>query len=491
MINLNHYLRQIAAAVLLFFSTLLFPTLLFTGCKPAPAQNAGTLGTSGTQVTPETSSTVAIQTPRTAQGEDWASFLGPKGNGHSSEKGVDPSLWQPHPPIVWELPLGVSYGGPAIFGTMLYQFDRVGDREQLKCYDIMTAKPLWNWQSGPTPYRDPYGYNNGPRCSPIVDGNLIYLYGVTGNLYCVDATTHNLVWEKDTFKEYGVISNFFGVASNPIVHGDKLLVMIGGSPAESQGLTMMNLAQVKPNGSAIVAFDKRTGKELCRVGNDLASYASLTVQIVAGKPTGLAFLRSGLLAFDPDSGKELFSYPWRADFLESVNAAVPVTDGQKVLISESYQIGSTLLNAASQPWSEVWQDKGPRNKLKFRAHWATPVLIDGYLYGCNGRNEDDSDFRCIRWEDGKVQWTDRRHERSSVTVVDGYLVVLGEFGNLDLVRPNPEKLEVIAHSDLAAINAKTGGPLMEWPCWAAPVVSHGLLFIRGKDRLICMQLIKE
>jgi outer membrane protein assembly factor BamB len=425
------------------------------------------------------------------QGEDWASFLGPRGNGHSAEKGLDPSLWKPHPPILWDIPLGISYGGPAVVGQKLYQFDRVLSKERLTCYDVSNGKPLWHWDSDPVNYRDMFNYNNGPRCSPIIDGDLIFLYGVTGQLHCIDAQSHKSIWSVDTMKKYGVIPNFFGVASNPFVFGDKLLVMIGGSPQESQSLKTEELALVKPNNCAIVAFDKRTGKELYKTGNDLSSYTSMMVQEVAGKSTGLGFLRSGLIAFDPNDGKELFQYPWRADFLESVNAAVPVTDGQRVLVSESYQIGSTLLNATTSPWSIQWKDSGARNRLKFRAHWATPVLIDGYLYGCNGRNEDDSDFRCVRWEDGNVQWTHRSHERSSVIVVDGYLVVLGENGKLELIKPNPDKLDVVASSDLSQVASADGQPLLTYPCWAAPVVSHGLLYIRGNDRLICMQLIPK
>jgi outer membrane protein assembly factor BamB len=423
-------------------------------------------------------------------GHDWAIFLGPTGNGHSAEKGVDPSLWKPHPPIVWETKLGVSYGAPAIVGSKLYQFDRINNRERLTCYDTEDGSSLWFWQSEPVFYRDMFGYNNGPRCSPIVDGDLIFCYGVTGQLYCIHAQSQKLVWQKDTMKEYGVIPNFFGVASNPVVFGDKLLVMIGGSPAESQGLRTEQLAQVKPNNSAVVAFDKRSGAELYRSGNDLASYASLSVQSVSEKPTGLAFLRGGLLVFEPNEGKEIAYKPWRAEMLESVNAAMPVSDGRTVFVSESYQIGSLLLDSSSSAWPVIWQDKGPRSNCKFRAHWATPVLIDGYLYGCSGRNPEDCDFRCIRWQDGQVQWVHRSRERSSVTVCDGYLIVLGEYGTFELIKPNPKRLEVIATADLGLIKAADGQPLLQRPCWAAPVIAHGKLYIRGDDRLVCMQLIK-
>jgi outer membrane protein assembly factor BamB len=430
----------------------------------------------------------ANSTPWKPEGDDWCRFLGPEGTSHSSETGVDPELWQPHPPIVWSLPLGVSYGAPAVQGKRLYQFDRYGNNERLTCYDVTDAREIWHWES-PVQYDDMYGYNNGPRCSPVIDGEFVYLYGVSGNLSCLDLTTQQLVWQRNMNQDYSVVTNFFGVASNPVVHGDLLLVMVGGSPPESHQVPSGQLNLVQPDGSAIVALNKRTGEEKYRLGNDLASYASLTVQQVAGKATGLAFLRGGLLAWEPQSGTEVFQFPWRANMLESVNAAVPVTDGNRVFISESYQIGSALLDGSTQPWQVSWKDQGPRNRCRFRAHWATPVLVDGFLYGCSGRNPADSDFRCLRWQDGQVMWTDRRHERSSVLGVDGYLIVLGEYGQLDLIRPNPSECEIVAQVDLGKILADDGRPLLEYPCWAAPVLSHGLLYLRGNDRLVCLQLI--
>jgi hypothetical protein len=426
--------------------------------------------------------------PRKVNGDDWCRFLGPDGNGHARERGVDPELWQPHPPILWTLPLGVSYGAPAIVGDRLYQFDRYANHERLTCYDLTIPQELWRWES-PVQYEDMYGYNNGPRCSPIIDGDLIFLYGVAGGLYCVERSSGNLVWERNINRDYAVVTNFFGVASNPVVYQDLLLVMVGGSPPQSHLVPSGQLNLVEPNGSAIVAFDKRTGEERYRLGHDLASYASLSVQEVAGQPTGLAFLRNGLLAWLPENGKALFEFPWRADMLESVNAAMPVTDGKRVMVSESYQIGTVMLEGSAEPWEVVWKDGGPRNRCRFRAHWATPVLIDGYLYGCSGRNPADSDFRCLRWEDGQVMWTQRSHERSSVLAVDGYMVVLGEYGKLELIRPNPTECEVIAQVDLGRISAPDGQPYLQYPCWAAPVLSHGLLYVRGNDRLICMQLI--
>ena len=34
-------------------------------------------------------------------------------------------------------------------------------------------------------------------------------------------------------------------------------------------------------------------------------------------------------------------------------------------------------------------------------------------------------------------------------------------------------------------------PLLKYPAWAAPILSHGLLYVRGSDRLVCLELIPE
>ena len=228
-------------------------------------------------------------------GEDWPAFLGPRGDGTSAETGVHPALWKPHPPIKWTMKLGVSYGGPTIAKGRLLQFDRFGNNERLTCFNAETAEELWRAESR-VAYEDLLGYNNGPRCSPIVDGDYIYTFGVSGKLACWQLSDGKQIWQKHTTSEFGVVQNFFGVASAPFVYKDLLLVMVGGCSPASQLVPAGQLDQVKPNNCAVVAFNKLTGAEVYRVGNDLASYASMTVREVNGKATGLAFLRSCWIA---------------------------------------------------------------------------------------------------------------------------------------------------------------------------------------------------
>lgn len=425
-------------------------------------------------------------------GEDWPQFLGPRGNGTSIEKGIITD-WKSTPPrIVWTKKLGTSYGIGATSQGRYFQFCRHGQNERLTCYNAETGVELWQWEA-PVEYRDMYGYNDGPRTSPVVDDDRVYILGVAGRLACLETMTGKLVWQKDTNLEYHVVPNFFGVGSTPVVQGDLLWVMIGGSPANKADLPAGQIDLAVGNGTGVVAFDKRSGKEVYRTSNELASYASpiATPGLSEQGVDLLFFMRGGLLGVNAKKGTETFFQPWRSSTLESVNAACPVVHNNEILISETYSIGSQLLKLEGGKPTAVWTDGQRQREQSFRAHWATPILIDGYLYGSSGRNQPDADLRCIRWSDGKVMWAARTHERMSLLYVDGHFVVLGEDGRVLLLKVNPEKPEVVAELDLYSTkDAADGLPLLQAPCWAAPILSHGLLYLRGDDRVICMELIK-
>ncbi len=74
-------------------------------------------------------------------------------------------------------------------------------------------------------------------------------------------------------------------------------------------------------------------------------------------------------------------------------------------------------------------------------------------------------------------------------MVDGHFVCLGEDGILRLLRVNPKKFEQVSEVDL--LDPDTKQPLLDYPCWAAPVLSHGLMYVRGEDRLVCVELIPK
>lgn len=408
---------------------------------------------------------------------DWPTILGPTRDGVSTEKGIIKPWPKEGLKKLWDCELGIGYAPPVVAGGRLYDFGRFDNWARLTCRDAATGKEIWTFEY-PIQYEDRYGYEPGPRACPVVDGDRVYIYGVEGMLHCLKAATGKVVWKFDTSDKYHFQQNFFGVGSAPLIDGDLLIVAVGGS---EKGPRPVDFRDVKPNGTGLVAFDKLTGKVKYETGNELASYSSPVVKMIDGKRTGLYFARAGLLGFDPQSGKERFRFPWRAKIEESVNAANPVVVGDKILISECYGPGAALIDLAGGKPKEIWTDaaKDPIDR-SLACHWSTPIHVNGFLYGSSGRNTGDAETRCVELKSGDVKWTKRREGRCTFLLVDGHLISLTEHGTLALIKVNPEKYEEVSRFEV---------PELSYPCWAPPVLSNGVLYLRGKGKLVALELI--
>lgn len=421
--------------------------------------------------------------------DDWPAFLGPRGDSKSIETGIKTS-WPPEgPPIRWKLPLGEGYCTCSIQNGKLYQFDSHEDRARLRCLDAATAELLWTF-SYRSEYTDLYSYDRGPRCAPLLDGDRAYLFGVEGMLHCLSTKDGTVIWKLDTQKEFGVIQNFFGVGSTPCLHRDLLIVMVGGSPEESKQFPPGQIDLVSGNGTGIVAFDKFTGTVKYRFSDELASYASPMIAEWDQRFHCLAFTRGGLLVFDPSNGTEEFFFPWRSDKLESVNASNPVVVDREILISETYGPGGVLLrHEKSGKPTVVWSDLDkPRNK-SLQTHWNTPIVHEGYVYASSGRHSGNAELRCLEWSSGKVLWSQPGLSRCSLLYADNHLISLAEYGTLRLIKASPERYEEVASVELAETSSDGKSvPLLDYPAWSAPVLSNGLLYVRGKSYLICLQI---
>jgi len=426
-------------------------------------------------------------------GEDWAGFLGPSGNGRSSFTGITRPWPAAGPRQCWQLELGEGYCSPAVAAGVAVIFDRVGDENRLRCLAAETGTPIWGSRTA-TDYVDMFGYDGGPRAAPVIVGNRVLTYGAEGLLTCWALPDGSRQWQVDTAAEYHVVQNFFGVAAAPVVFetaadGSRTLVIVqvGGSPPGTAPADPQRLDRVKKGDSGLVAFDLRTGSEVWRAGDQLASYSTPVLVEIEGKPRLLAWMRDRLLVVDPATGEVFDSMRWRADELFSVVAASPVIRGSEVLLSETYGPGSLLLDVTGDRLVEIRRDPArSRPRTALRAHWATPVRNAGWVYGSTGRNAGDALFACADWATGTLKWAERGLGRASCVLVDGHLVVLGEFGDLLLLRASPAACEIVSRCRL--VDAADGSDLLAPPCWAAPVIAHGYLYVRGAGRLVCLDL---
>jgi len=437
-----------------------------------------------------------------AQGGDWPQFLGPNGDGTSPETGLIDSFPAGGPPVFWQKELGTGYSAPSVLGGILVVYHRVGNEEIAEALDAVTGKPLWR-QSNPTTYTDPYGYNNGPRCAPLLTTNQCFTFGAQGVLSGVNRADGKLVWRRDTATEFTVPEAFFGVGSTPLLEGDKLIVMLGAQ-----------------TNAGVVAFDAATGRTVWesvgerswtgqpmhgwpgeravswRPWDKQASYASPVAATMHGQRIIFCFLRQGLVALDPATGRVFDSFWFRAQVEETVNAINPVVSGNRVFISAAYyRVGSVLLELTPElKFKEVWRSPtGRGQEPNLELHWTTPILHDGHLFAFSGRNEPDASFRCVEFATGRVKWErdeawrkgltpPNKFGRGSAILADGKLIALGEAGLLGLFKPNPEQLEELSRWQV---------PGLGYPCWAAPVLADGRVYLRSEDRLVCLDFARR
>ena len=131
---------------------------------------------------------------------DWPGYLGPRRDGTSTEKGLLRTWPKEGPKVLWTVPLGIGFGGPAVSRGKVYLLDRddkVGDT--LRVYDFATGKELWNFAyDAPGSFEFP-----GSRTTPTVDGNIVYIAGPLGDLHAIDINTHKPVWHKNIWKDFG------------------------------------------------------------------------------------------------------------------------------------------------------------------------------------------------------------------------------------------------------------------------------------------------
>ncbi len=406
---------------------------------------------------------------RNAITHDWASFLGPSHNATSAETGLARAM---PPPLVWETPKGTGYTSPAIAAGRLVFLSRKGDDEIVECLHPETGALQWAFRYA-TAFEDRYGYNNGPRSSPVIHDGRVYTLGAEGKLHCLELASGRVIWKRDLRREYRVPQDFFGTASTPLVEGGLLIVNVGA-----------------PGGPTVTGLDLATGKEAWRTGKAWGpSYASPVPAVVHGKRRVFVFgggesdpPTGGLMSIDPANGRVDFAFPFRSRTFESVNASCPVVFDNKVFISASYRTGSTVLEVRPDfTHRVVWTNRD------VGLHFGTAVYRNGYLYAFDGRNEPDASLVCVEADTGKVVWRETPEwtedigrgrvqpmstYRGSLLAVDGRFLCLGELGHLLWLDLTPKGYKEISRAWLFAARES----------WALPVLSRGLLYVTQNTR---------
>jgi outer membrane protein assembly factor BamB len=360
---------------------------------------------------------------------------------------------------LWERAVGSGYAGPAVANGRLILFHRIDSDEIVECIDSKTGEPQWKY-SVPTGYVDSFGFDDGPRGVPAIAGDQVFTLGAEGRLTCLDMATGRKIWDRAIAADYTLRQSYFGVGVSPLVEGDGVFINVGAKDA------------------GIVAFDRKTGKEMWKAGTDDASYSTPTVAEIDGKRRLVFLTREGLMVIDPATGEVVHQRHFRSRAQASVNAATPlVADGQ-VFLSACYSTGALLLNIDG--WKDVW-----KNDESMSNHYTTCVKIGDYLYGSHGRQEEGAALRCAEWKTGKVMWTKEGFGCAWLIAADGLILAVQESGKITLLEANPK--EYTAKSQFVAFpTPEQRGKYLR----SAPALADGILYARDEKKLVAWRVAK-
>lgn len=387
---------------------------------------------------------------------DWPQFQGPNRDSILTETGLARSWPKGGPKVVWTKDAGNGWAGPVIKGEIAILFHRVGNEEVVECVDAATGKEKWK-QSYRTRYIDMLDKDDGPRSTPLIADDKVFTLGPDGDFSAFALADGKRLWQRNINKDYNVPKGYFGVGTSPIMAGGKLLINVGAK------------------GAGIVAFDPANGKEIWKATDQGVSYSSPVMAKINGEDLAVFFTRQGLLTITPDKGEVRHEHYWRPRLDASVNAATPIVSGNQIFISTSYNTGAVLLEAGKGEPKEIW--KGDKS---LSCHYNTPVLITGYLFGIDGRQEGRPEMRCVAWKTGKVIWSKAEFGCASLIAADRMIYAFCENGDLVLLDQNVEEYKELARANI----------LDKAPCRAAMALSGGRVFARDSAKWICVDVKK-
>ena len=310
------------------------------------------------------------------------------------------------------------------------------------------GKTIWSVAFGPRVEQDK---GNGPRGTPTLDGDRLYVLTENGDLACLRERDGSRVWGKNILKEFGASNPRWLISESPLVDGNRLIVSPGGS------------------GAGIVALDKMTGAEIWRTKelSDQAGYASCIIAEVGGVRSYINFTSTAAVGVRASDGKLMWRYANVANRV--ANCTTPIFADNKVFFSSAYGTGGALLNLTAQN-GEVKAEEAYFTKEMMNHHGGM-VLVNGYLYGFS-----NAILTCIEFNTGKVMWKDRSVGKGSIGYADGMLYLLGEKQMVGLAEANPN-----AYVEKGRFPINDRG----WDSWAHPVIVGGKLYIRNQNELTC------
>jgi outer membrane protein assembly factor BamB len=387
-----------------------------------------------------------------AGAQEWPQFRGPERNGISRDSGILRTWPEAGPAELWRQKIGIGYSAVSVVGDRLYTMYTTQEDDQeielAAAFDAATGKQLWGTPVGQAIVSD---WGNGPRSTPTVDGDTVYVLGSLGKLMALAAADGSKRWEVDLPERFGGRAPYHGFSASVLIEGDTLIVETGA-----------------PEGKAFAGLDKATGETRWTVGDDARSpgHSSPLPVDLLGQHQVLYLVLGKIVALSPD-GRELWSHPLPRSEAHSMPIFVAP---DLVFISGAEGIGAHLFRVTQEESGmsaeEVWSSR------VIRAHFSSCAVHEDHIYGF-----DNATLKCIVTATGEQKWSKRGLGRGSLIVAEDHLIVLSDKGRLLLLEATP-----------AGYVEKGRVQALEGRSWTAPVLAGGKLYLRNHTEMVCYDI---
>lgn len=383
---------------------------------------------------------------------DTAQYRGPGRLGVYDAVRLDPD-WEKHPPrLLWRRSVGIGWSSFAVVGDYAITQEQRGDDECVVCYRLRTGEPCWV-------HADRVRFDSslggpGPRATPTVDRGRVYSVGATGLLNCLDGATGKTVWSKEILADNHAENIAHGVCASPLLLDEKVIVCPTGA-----------------GGPSLVAYHRDTGERIWQGGTDQASYGSPVLTKLAGEPQILLMTSAGAASHNPKTGQLLWRFEWTNSV--QVNCAQPIAfpKEDKVLLTSGYGTGGVLLKV-SRSGDGGWSPQEDWTTRSLKTKFTSAVQHAGFAYGL-----DDGVLACVALADGKQKWKRGRYGHGQVVLVNDWLLVQAESGEVIAVEATPTEL-----------NDRGRIPALDGKTWNYPALAGRVLLVRNAEEAACYEL---
>jgi outer membrane protein assembly factor BamB len=380
----------------------------------------------------------------------WTEFRGPRRDGRYDEQTIKTNWPASGLSLQWRQPIGGGYSSFSVADGVAYTIEQRRGQEVVVAYQLETGRELWThgWDAV---FRESTG--DGPRSTPTWDAGRIYALGGTGELRALDAKSGKLFWSKNILKDNGASNLTWGMAASPLIVGDKVVLMPGGT-----------------SGKSVVAYNKMTGAPVWKALSDEASYTSPMLVRLAGREQILVVTARRAAGLNVADGTLLWEHPWANS--SGINISQPIIAGtNRFFLSAGYGKGASLVEVSASgngfAARTVWENGSMKNKFN------SSVLHEGHVYGL-----DEGILTCVDMATGQRKWKGGRYGYGQVILVGGgNLIVTTEEGEIVLVRATPEQ-----HTEVARFSA------LEGRTWNIPAIADGRLLVRNATQMACYKL---